>query len=105
MARSKVVGISVSKGEYQGYPFKNLVLHTLRSDEHTEGERAEQVKIKYKNLDEALNLNKTSAEIDKLLPYDFRNLIGREISVYYDQYRTVTQVVVYGDTKGDTATK
>ena len=42
MANSKVVGISVSSGEYKGYPFKNLVLHTLRRDEHTEGERTEQ---------------------------------------------------------------
>lgn len=66
MANSKVVGISVSSGEYKGYPFKNLVLHTLRRDEHTEGERTEQFKIKYKNLGSALSLNKTAAEIDRL---------------------------------------
>lgn len=95
MANSKVVGISVSSGEYKGYPFKNLVLHTLRRDVHTEGERTEQFKIKYKNLGSALSLNKTAAEIDRLTPADFRNLIGKEITVYYDQYRSVQQIIVY----------
>ena len=94
MANQKVVGISVSKGEYQGFNYKNLVLHTLCKDEHTEGERAQNIKIKYKNLNEVLSLNLTAAEVDNLLPKDFINLIGKEIKVYYDQYRTVTEIVV-----------
>lgn len=94
MANQKVVGVSVSKGEYQGFNYKNLVLHTLCKDEHTEGERAQNIKIKYKNLNTALSLNLTAAEVDNLLPKDFINLIGKEIQVYYDQYRTVTAVVV-----------
>ena len=94
MANQKVVGISVSKGEYQGFNYKNLVLHTLCKDEHTEGERAQNIKIKYKNLNSALSLNLTATEVDNLLPKDFTNLIGKEIQVYYDQYRTVTAVVV-----------
>lgn len=94
MANQKVVGVSVSKGEYQGFDYKNLVLHTLVKDTKTEGERAQQVKIKYKNLNEALDLNLTAAEVDRLLPKDFINLIGKEIRVFYDQYRTVTAVVV-----------
>ena len=48
MANSKVIGISVSKGKYEGHDFKNLILHTVRKDTYTEGERAEQ--IKYKSL-------------------------------------------------------
>jgi hypothetical protein len=95
MARIKVVGVSISSGEYQGFPYKNLVLHTLRKEEHTEGERAEQIKIKYKNLREAFNLDKTAAEIDRLTPRDFSDLLGKEIACYYDQYRTVTQVIVF----------
>ena len=94
MANSKVIGISVSKGKYEGYDYKNLILHTVRKDQYTEGERAEQIKVKFKNLGEALNLNKTAAEIDRLLPSDFSNLIGKEIICYYDQYRNVSQICV-----------
>ena len=99
MAKSKVIGISVSSGKYEGYDYKNLVLHTTRTDEHSEGLRAEQLKIKYKILNEALNLNKTAAEVDRLLPKDFVNLIGKEIDVYYDQYRNVKQIIVYSPEK------
>ena len=99
MAKSKVIGVSVSSGEYQGFNYKNLVLHVTRKDEHTEGLRAEQVKIKYKNLNEALSLDKTAAEIDRLTPRDFQNLIGKEISVYYDQYRAVSSIIVYAPEK------
>ena len=99
MANQRVVGISVSKGEYQGYDYKNLVLHTLCKDEHTEGDRAQNVKIKYKNLNEALDLNLTAAEVDRLLPKDFVNLIGKEIRVFYYQYRTVTAVQVISEKK------
>lgn len=94
MANPKVIGVSVSKGKYEGYDYKNLVLHTVRRDQYTEGERAEQIKVKYKNLDIALGLNKTAAEIDRLIPSDFSNLIGKEIEVYYDQYRNVNHIIV-----------
>ena len=96
MAKCKVVGVSLSSGEYQGFQFKNLVLHTLRKDEHTEGERSEQIKIKYKYLNNAFNLDKTAAEIDRLLPVNFSDLIGKEVEAFYDQFRNVTSVVVYG---------
>lgn len=99
MANSKVIGISVSKGKYEGHDFKNLILHTVRKDTYTEGERAEQIKIKYKNLGQALNINKTEGEIDRLIPSDFSDLIGKEIFCYYDQYRNVTSVIVYGTDK------
>ena len=97
MSKIKVIGVSVSAGEYKGYAFKNLVLHTTREDIHTNGLRAEQIKIKFRNLSDALNINRSAAEIDRLTPADFQNLIGKEISAYYDQYRQVTQIVVYGD--------
>ena len=99
MARNQVVGVSVSVGEYQGFPYKNLILHTTRADEHTEGLKTETVKIKYKVLNDALNLNKTAAEIDRLTPADFKNLIGKEITVYYDMYRNVNSVIVYAPEK------
>lgn len=99
MAKNKVIGVSVSVGEYQGFPYKNLILHTTRTDDHTEGLKCETVKIKYKALNEALSLNKTAAEIDRLTPADFKNLIGKDITVYYDMYRNVSSVIVYAPEK------
>lgn len=95
MSKTKVVGVSVSAGEYQGFKYKNLVLHCLiYGDEYTEGERTMTVKVKYKNLNEVFNLNKTAAEIDNLNPSHFSDIIGKSINCYYNQYREVTQIVV-----------
>lgn len=94
MAKSKVVGVSVKSGEYQGHAYKNLVLYTLSKSKEVQGEYAETVKVKFKNLNEALSLNMTAAEIDNLGAMDFINLIGKEIEVYYDKFRNVEEVNV-----------
>lgn len=99
MARLKVVGVSVKKGNYEGNAWKNLNLYTLTKDKDVEGEMCEVVKVKFKNLNEALSLNMTAAEVDNLGTYDFMNLIGKEISVYYDKYRNVEEVVVHEQKK------
>ena len=96
MAKPKVIGVSVSSGKYEGYDYKNLIIHTARKDDYTCGERAEQIKVKYKNLNDVLGLDKTAAEIDRLQPSDFSNLIGREIDCYYDRFRNVSSIIVYG---------
>ena len=91
---NKVVGISVSIGEYKGYNYKNLVLHmNYFGDQYTEGVKVGHIKVKYKNLNDVFNLNKTAAEIDNLLPNHFKNLIGKSLDVFYNQYREVIQIV------------
>lgn len=99
MAKSKVVGVSVKSGEYQGHAYKNLVLYTLSKSKEVQGELAETVKVKFKNLNEALSLNMTAAEIDNLGAVDFINLIGKEIEVYYDKFRNVEEVNVLTNDK------
>lgn len=102
MAKSKVVGVSVKSGEYQGHAYKNLVLYTLTKSKDVEGEMCEAVKIKYRNLNEALSLNMTASEVDNLGTMDFINLIGKEVSVYYDKFRNVEEVVVHSEQKKTT---
>lgn len=99
MAKSKVVGVSVKSGEYQGHAYKNLVLYTLSKSKEVQGELAETVKVKFKNLNEALSLNMTASEIDNLGAVDFINLIGKEIEVYYDKFRNVEEVNVLTNDK------
>ncbi len=95
MSNCKVVGVSVSSGEYQGYNYKNLVLHCLViGDQYTEGDRCQQYKIKWKNLNTVFNLNKTATEIDNLNPSHFKDLLGKYITCLFNQYREVISVVV-----------
>lgn len=102
MAKSKVVGVSVKSGEYQGHAYKNLVLYTLTKSKDVEGEMSETVKVKFKNLNEAFSLNMTASEVDNLGTMDFINLIGKEVSVYYDKFRNVEEVVVHSEQKKTT---
>lgn len=93
---TKVIGISESgPGNYQGHPFHNLVLHVETDDQYTEGKRAEQLKVKYAKLNEIFNLGKSPGEIELLHPKDFRNLVGKSVSVYYDRFRNVDTVIVH----------
>lgn len=95
---TKVIGISESgPGNYQGHPFHNLVLHVEIDDQYTEGKRAEQLKVKYVKLNDIFNLGKTTGEIELLKPKDFRNLVGKSVTVYYDKFRNVDTVVVHPD--------
>lgn len=95
MARLKVVGVSVKSGEYQGHAYKNLMLYTLTKDREVQGEMCETVKVKFKVVNEALQLNMTAAEVDNLGTMDFINLIGKEIAVHYDKFRNVEDIFVY----------
>ena len=80
---TKVIGISESgPSSYQGHPFHNLVLHVMTDDQYTEGKRAEQLKIKYTRLKDIFNLD-DSRDVELLHPKDFRNLLGKSISVYF----------------------
>ena len=102
MARMKVIGVSVKSGVYQDNPYKNLILYTTYKDTSTEGLMCESVKVKFKNINDALNLNLTASEVDKLGTMDFINLIGKEIKVHYDQYGkkgSVEDIYIFPDDK------
>lgn len=83
----KIVGVSESKGKYQGYDFHNLVVHVERSDRNCLGVRAEQKKVKWTNLDYVFGLgNLSSSDIAKLKIADFQNIVGKEADLFFDQY-------------------
>ena len=97
--KHKVIGIYISQGEYKDNPYKKLVINVTRKDDKTEGLRAEQYKIKYADLNDALNLNMAQTEVEKLLPKDFANLIGKEVDFFYDQWKNVKSVIIFDTPK------
>lgn len=96
MAKLKIIGITESKGTYQGFEFHNLVLNLTTADDHTIGYKVETAKIKWKNLDEVFDLelpeNTTCENYFDLK--SFSNLLGRYCHIYYDKYRAVSEVKV-----------
>ena len=96
MAKLKIIGITESKGTYNDIKYRNLVLNLTTADDNTIGSKVETAKVKWKNLDDVFGLDMpedtTCDSYYKLS--DFQNLIGRFCHIYYDKYRTVTQVVV-----------
>ena len=38
-------------------------------------------------------------EVEKLLPKDFANLIGKEVDFFYDQWKNVKSVLIYDTPK------
>ena len=87
MAKVKIVGVSESKGTYKGYDFHNLVVHVERKDNNCLGMRAEQLKVKWLNLDSAFGLGiKSQSDIEKLKLSDFQSIIDKEANAYYDRY-------------------
>lgn len=99
MARNKVVGVSVSAGRFEGFDYRNLIVHTTKSDDKCVGLRAEQFKIKYRFLNDGLNLNMKPEDVMKLEASDFQNLIGKEVMPTFDQFRNCIGLVVFGSDK------
>lgn len=97
MAVIKVIGVSESKGKYEGYDYHNLVLHTERKDLYTVGIRAEQLKIKYRFLNDIFNLGLKPEQVEHLKPKDFENLVGKNVTVSFDMYRNIESVTVVND--------
>lgn len=91
----KCIGVSESEGIYtpngssKSYPYHNLILHTTREgDKYTNGTRAEQLKIKYDELENVLDLQlKTGEKVTDLHPEDFGYLIGAELRVGYGRFK------------------
>ena len=71
------------------YPYHNLILHTTREgDKYTNGARAEQLKIKYDELDEVLDLQlKDGEKAEDLHPEDFGYLIGAVLRVGFGRFQ------------------
>lgn len=96
MARNVVIGVSVSSGIFQGYPFRNLIVHTTKEDKKCIGLRAEPYKIKFSYLRTGLNLTMEEEDIMKLEASDFKNLIGKEVQPTFDQFRNCIGLVIFG---------
>jgi hypothetical protein len=99
MARNKVIGVSVSAGKFEGYDYRNLMVHTTKEDSKCVGLRAETFKIKFKFLNDGLNLNMKESDVMKLEASDFQNLIGKEVMPTFDQFRNCIGLVVFGSDK------
>lgn len=103
MEKTTVIGITESgPDKYNGNYYHNLVLHTSRTDDNVVGARAEQLKIKYSKLNDMFSLSLSQEAVEKLKPNDFKNLIGKEVKVYFDRYRNVDSVQVLNDNKSAT---
>ena len=79
MAKSKVVGVSVKSGEYQGHAYKNLVLYTLsKSKEVAEiiGTTQQQIN-KYENEQQEMTLQR-AIKLAELYKVSLDYLAGRE---------------------------
>ena len=91
----KCIGDSESEGIYtpnggsKSYPFHNLILHTTREgDKYTHGLRAEQLKIKYDDLEDVLDLElKDGENVEDLHPADFGYLIGACLRIGYGRFK------------------
>lgn len=96
MAKFKIIGITEKKGNYEGKDYHNLVLNLTIADDDTIGKKVDTAKIKWKNLDEVFDLDMP----DDVTPETYYNLqsfsgfVGCTCHIYYDKYRTVTQVIV-----------
>lgn len=99
MAKMQVIGVSVKSGVYQDNPYKNLIIYTTYKDSSVEGLMCEPVKVKFKSINDALNLNLMASEVEKLGTIDFINLIGKEIQVHYDKYGQVEDIFIYPENK------
>ena len=73
-----VRGVKRLSGEYQGYPYDNIQLHCICSDDGKmlTGEPVEIVKLKAAVFNTVCDRNKM----------DMRELVGCQIRVFYDKY-------------------
>lgn len=83
----KVVGVSERKGNYQGVDYHNVYLHTTReADNGGIGLIAEQMKIKFANVQNVFGKPMSVA--------DWQNLLGHEVSCAYNRFGNIESVRV-----------
>ncbi len=86
----KIYGVKEAKGTYEGTAYHNVNLHCLDDDENANGKVCCVVKIKHAKLADVFGDN--SMNLAKLV-----TLIGKDISVYYDQYKNPAHIVLRDD--------
>lgn len=84
----KVLGFAEKKGVFQGNEYHNVYMHCLKDDDEAIGQITEVVKLKARNLDDIFGQHFT---IDGLF-----NIVGAEISLYYDKYGNAQRVILGG---------
>ena len=94
MPKYKVVGVSESKGEYKGYEYRNLILHTECEDRYTVGVKTDKFKIKWVNLSDVFRLGLRDSEINNLTTSDFKDLLGKNVFFSFDRYGNPDRVEV-----------
>lgn len=91
MAKYHVLGVNNSQGVYQGNPYHNLMLQATWINENPKrdcvGTQVDHIKLKYRDLNETLDLGIDNQEdVEKLPASYFQYLVGKDIKVYYDKY-------------------
>ncbi len=85
----KVVGVSESKGNYNGSDYHNVILHTVQDMDNTIGQRVIQEKCKFKNVESVFGARMSAA--------DWQFLIGKEVRCFYDRFGQLQSVSVVSD--------
>lgn len=80
----KVVGITESKGTFEGNPYDNIVLHCANDIELGKGfgQFTQVVKVKRSLMLQNWNMA------------DLKGLVGKSVEVYYDKYQKVDLIKV-----------
>ena len=99
MAIRKVIGVVESKGNFNGTDYRNLVLHTTYTDQYVIGEKVEQYKAKWSNLDEVFALGLSDSEIENLDASSFSDLVGKTVKLYADRFKVLDRVFVPEESK------
>ena len=91
----KIIGVSTSKGEFQGRNYHNLNIYvTTDFNPNVDGlgKTVETIKLRFANINVLLNLGMTEQAVENLTAKDFSTLIGRECNIYYNRFGGVESI-------------